>query len=347
MRILVTGATGFIGRTLVLRALQDDRVTEILAPVRSPAKLRDQLAREGAVETSKLKIIEAEAPAWDFRPLGPVDRVVHCAGILFGRSRDEYFRVNVDGTTRLLETVDGAPRVVILSSQAAGGPTPYGQESKRIGQPDQPVSWYGDSKLRMELAVRETPPGFPIFLLRAPMVLGPGDQATLPLFRMVRGPLWPKPGLRLKRFSWVSSGDLADAIEAWFEHGPKHGVHTAHVISPRTITDAELLRTAAAVSQRRGLLVPVPQLLLRPVAFASQFFPVIGEKVPSLTPDRAREIWPDRWIVDGGPFNSQTGWRGRATLNDTLAATLAWFRREGLMGDSGRAAENINSPYRP
>ena len=331
MRVLVTGATGFIGRTLVLRALQNERMTEIIAPVRSAAKLREQLAREGVGDAVKLRLIEAEAPDWDFREVGPVDRVVHCAGVLFGRSRDEYFRVNVDGTMRLLETVAGTPRVVIFSSQAAGGPTPVGQEARRIGQTDQPVSWYGDSKLQMERAVREFSPAFPLLLLRAPMVLGPGDQATLPLFRMVRGPVWPKPGMRLKHFSWVSSGDLADAIEAWFEHGPKEGLHTAHVISPRTISDAELMRTAAAVSRRRGVLLPVPQFLLRPVALASRFFPAIGQKVPSLTPDRAREIWPNRWVVDGGSFNTQTGWRGRATLTDTLAATLDWFRREGLV----------------
>jgi nucleoside-diphosphate-sugar epimerase len=331
MRILVTGATGFIGRTLVLRALGDPRVTEIIAPVRSAKKLRSQLTREGVVPPPKLTIIEASAPDWDFSAIGPVDRLVHCAGILFGRSRTDYFRTNVDGTLRLLETVNGAPRTVLLSSQSAGGPTPDGQDAREVGQDDRPISWYGESKLRMEAAVNELAPVFPVLLLRSPMVLGPGDQATLPLFRMVRGPVWPKPGFPSKHFSWISSGDLADAIEAWFERGPALSPFTANVTSPGTITDRDLMRTAANVSGRRGLPLPVPQALLRLVALASRFIPAIGENVPSLTPDRAREIWPNRWVLDARPFEEAVGWRGQATLETTLANTLAWFKREGLV----------------
>lgn len=328
MRLLVTGATGFIGRTLVLRALGDASVSEVVAPVRSPEKLRAQLEREAA-DASKLRVIRAEAPRWNLRGLGPIDRVVHCAGVLFSRSRDDYFRVNVDGTLRLLESLEGSPRVILFSSQSAGGPTPRGCEAKTFDHPDRPVSWYGQSKLRMEAAVRDA--GRPVFLLRAPMVLGPGDMATLPLFRMVKGPVWPKPGLRRKEFSWVASTDLAEAIDAWFERGPAEGVHAAHVTSPGRITDAGLMRSAARASGRRGALLPVPQALLRPVAFASRFIPAISEKVPSLTPDRAREIWADRWVVDGEPFARMTGWRGSATLDDTLAGTLAWLEREGLV----------------
>jgi nucleoside-diphosphate-sugar epimerase len=328
MRLLVTGATGFIGRTLVLRALADDAVDEIIAPVRSPDKLRAQLAREGATGMRKLRMIKAAAPAWDLRDLGPVDRVVHCAGILFGRTRDEYFRVNVDGTLDLLAQLEGAPEVLVLSSQSAGGPTPAGHQAKKLDHPDRPLSWYGESKLQMERAVREA--GHPrVRFLRAPMVLGPGDQATLPLFRMVRGKIWTKPGRELKHFSWISSGDLADAIDVWFERGG--GLDVAHVTSPGTITDAELMLTAGQVSGKKGRLLPVPQFLLKPVAFASKFIPAIGENVPSLTADRAREIWPNRWVLDPDPFHEATGWRGQATLEDTLARTLAWFQREKLV----------------
>lgn len=329
MRLLVTGATGFIGRTLVLRALADPAVVEVVAPVRSPDKLRSQLAREGAGGLSKLTILEAEAPHWDFRRIGSVDRVVHCAGVLFGRTRQEYFRVNVDGTLRLLDSLPGKPAAVVLSSQSAGGPTPAREDAKKLDHPDRPISWYGESKLQMERAVREAGHDRVRFL-RAPMVLGPGDQATLPLFRMVRGKFWTKPGRDLKHFSWISSDDLAGAIDAWFECGADH-LGVAHATSPGTITDADLMLTAGKVSGRQGKLVSIPQILLKPVAFASKFIPAIGKSVPSLTADRAREIWPNRWVIDPEPFHQATGWRGRATLEDTLARTLGWFQRERLV----------------
>ena len=51
----------------------------------------------------------------------------------------------------------------------------------------------------------------------------------------------------------------------------------------------------------------------------------------SLTADCAREIWPNRWVLDSDPFHQATGWRGRATLEDTLARTLSWFQREKLV----------------
>ena len=329
MRLLVTGATGFIGRTIVLRALADRSIGEVIAPVRSPEKLQSQLAREGVGKPAKLRVIKAEAPRWDLDGIGAVDRVVHCAGVLFGRSREEYFRINVDGTLDLLQRLSGSPRTVVLSSQSAGGPTPQGHHAKKLDHPDRPVSWYGESKLHMESAVREAG-HHDVFFLRAPMVLGPGDRATLPLFQMVRSKVWAKPGVKPKHFSWISSDDLVDAIDTWFHRGAGE-LGTAHVTSPGTISDADLMLTAGKVSGRKGALLPVPQTLLKPVAFASKFIPAIGEKVPSLTPDRAREIWADRWVIDGAPFEEASGWRGRATLEDTLARTLAWLQRENLV----------------
>lgn len=332
MRLFLTGATGFVGRTLLLRCLAEGRYDEIFCPVRDPEKLRRQLAREGVVAPDRLRILRAEAPDWDFRSLGAVDHLVHCAGVLFSRRRNLYFDVNVEGTLNLMARLPGAPRAVLLSSQSAGGPTPPGVAARTAAHQDRPLSWYGASKLRMEQRVAESMPHQPVLLLRAPMVLGPGDQATLPLFRMVRRTVWPKPGVFTKELSWVDSDDLADAILCWLLGADAtSGVQKHYVTSPGSISDVELLRTAAEVSFRGGATLRVPQCLLRPVAWAATLFPEISQRVPSLTPDRAREIWPRRWVVDGSSFEDCCGWRGRADLRRTLARTLEWYQREGLV----------------
>ena len=80
MRILVTGATGFIGRTLVLRALRDERITEVVAPVRSEDKLLAQLVREGVGGCTQADHPRSRGAALGFpayrtgRPRGPLRR---------------------------------------------------------------------------------------------------------------------------------------------------------------------------------------------------------------------------------------------------------------------------------
>ncbi len=332
MRLLLTGATGFVGRTILLRCLRERLYREIICPVREPQKLQAQLAREGVTAPAGLRIVAAEAPRWDLRSVGPADHVVHCAGVLFSRRRQPYFEVNVDGTLRLLETLAGHPKVAVLSSQSAGGPTPPGRERRSITDQDRPRSWYGASKLLMEQKITEAHPQQPVILLRAPMVLGPGDTAALPLFKAARGAWWPKPGLRTKTFSWIDSEDLAEAILHWLRtDSAAPGVEKCHVASPGEITDAALIRMAGEVSLRGGILVRVPQPLLRLAALAARFSPAITRAVPSLTPDRAREIWPVRWVVDGAEFGRRHEWCGRGELRTTLRRSLDWYRRAGWL----------------
>jgi nucleoside-diphosphate-sugar epimerase len=208
--LLVTGATGFVGRNLLIRAARE-RVP-ILAPVRNREKLL-RCMEEDEIPRASVTPLPAEPAEWDApRP----SHAVLGAGVLFARSRAEYFATNVDWTLRVLRTLPPECRIVVLSSQSAGGPTPKGRAARSEQDPDSPVTWYGESKLELERAIAREFPGRPITILRPPMILGARDTATLPLFKMARGPVRTKPGLRRKEFSFLGVEDVIAAVYAAF-----------------------------------------------------------------------------------------------------------------------------------
>ena len=234
--LLLTGATGFVGSNMLVQEAQ--RGTRILAPVRSAEKLRRQLAAEG-ISSENVVTLDTDPATWgENRPT----HALLSAGVLFARSREEYYRVNVDWTLRVLDALPPDCRIVVLSSQAAGGPTPAGTPARTERHADSPITLYGKSKLELEQAILGSHSERPITILRPPMVLGARDTATLPLFKMAAGLVRPKPGLGKKEYSFIAVEDLLEAVNASWESDARGPFYIA---SESTITDFELIRTAA------------------------------------------------------------------------------------------------------
>lgn len=328
MELLLTGSTGFVGRNLLLRLADDRRWSRIILPVRDPGKLRAQLAGEGIPDEGRFLILRVTGNFWELPGDISPDLVIHAAGLLFGRLKEEYLAVNVEGSIRLAAQLPRKARMIVLSSMAAGGPTPPGVSCRTGDHEDRPVSLYGASKLVMEreLGMRL---GRRLMILRPPMVLGPRDAATLPLFRMAAGAVRIKPGFSSKHYSWIDVGDLCDAIldvavaGSWDQRGPfypgSHGI----------ITDRELIATAAAVLGSKGITVAVPQTLIRLTSLAVDAVPSWRASLPSLGRDRVREILPGRWVADGSGLGVHYGWSPRRTLRESLSETAAWLRNQG------------------
>lgn len=327
MKLLLTGATGFVGRNLLLRALKEARYETIFVPVRNRAKLETQLALEGFPELPKpIEIVAAEAPSWDFSALPAVDHVVHSAGVLSGRTREDYFRTNTEGTRTLLKQLKAGSRVVILSSLAAAGPCGVGEQAKDESTAMTPVTWYGQSKLAMEEIVAREFSDRGCVCLRPPMVLGPRDSASLPLFKMARSPLRFKPGFREKHYSFIAVADLVSAIFAVVDSS-RWQSGTYFVSADEPVTDRDLIRFAGRALSRDGLTLPLPLPLLKGVSRFVEAVPAWREKIPNLGADRANEIWPDRWVVSPKEFQSRYGWRAEIGIEDTLLEAAAWYRR--------------------
>ncbi|MEI6034943.1 MAG: NAD(P)-dependent oxidoreductase [Verrucomicrobiae bacterium] len=314
-KLLVTGATGFVGRNLLLRAASSG--IPVWAPVRSAEKLRACLADDGLPPGAAIPL-PPEPDAW-----GDPSHAVLSAGVLFARSREEYFSVNVDWALRALRALPAECRVVILSSQSAGGPTPSGCLAREEAHQDRPITWYGESKLAMENAIAREFPHRPITVLRPPMILGARDSATLPLFKMARGIVRTKPGLRKKLFSFLAVEDVVDAIFAAFDCGRRGPFYIASALP---VSDIELIGSAARAVGGHGITVRVPQCLVRVLAAAVDAVPAWRAAAPSLTRDRAKEIWPGRWVVDPSAFRAATGWSPRISLDEALQSACSFYR---------------------
>ena len=106
MKLLITGATGFVGRNLLLHALQDPTWSEIILPVRSKSKLLEQLKKEGIDHAQeRLHLCSVTDNHWALPVTPAPDIVIHCAGLTFSRERTPYFTTHVDGTLNLLRAL--------------------------------------------------------------------------------------------------------------------------------------------------------------------------------------------------------------------------------------------------
>ncbi len=319
--LFVTGATGFVGRNLLIRASREG--IPVLAPVRNREKLFACLDEDG-IARGVVTAFSPEPAEWN--AVSPSHAVLG-AGVLFARSRAEYFSTNVEWTLRILRALPPECRTVVLSSQSAGGATPDGRQARSEQDADAPLTWYGESKRALEQAIVREFPDRPIRILRPPMILGARDAATLPLFKMARSLVRTKPGLRRKEFSFLGVEDVVAAVYAAFdlrERGP------FYIGSEKPISDFDLIESAARAIGGHGITLPVPLPVVRLMAAVVDAVPSLRAAVPSLTRDRAREIWADRWVVNSEKFRQQTGWRPTVSLDEALLSACRYFQTHGL-----------------
>jgi len=335
VELLITGCTGFVGRNLLLRILagsQWQRWDKIILPVRDPEKLRSQIKEEGREDSmvgERLQICQISGDAWELPEQAQPDWVIHAAGRLFGRTREEYFRTNVEGSRRLVAQLPEKSRMIVLSSLAAGGPTPRGANARTMEDQDDPVSFYGESKLAMEKELRAQL-GTRLLILRPPMVLGPRDSATVQLFQMAKGLVRVKPGFAPKQYSWIAVDDLTEAILTATAKEWPFGRDSAYYLSSEgIITDGQLLARAAEVIGRNGVTIPVPQALIQLLSLLLDTVPSWRDLLPSLGPDRVREILPDRWVADTRDFSEAFNWQPRHEFTETLKKTAGWLEAQG------------------
>jgi nucleoside-diphosphate-sugar epimerase len=254
-RILVTGASGFVGRALVTELANVGH--SVRAAMRQPA---DVFPRSVEV----IAVSDLTRPVEWRALLKNVETVVHLAGIAHAEpeiAEQAYDRVNRLATAELANAAKavGISHLVFMSSiRAQSGPASTGV-LREIDAPH-PTDAYGRSKLAAEDAVRAA--GVPSTILRPVLIYGSGVKGNFArLMELARKP-WPLPlGLCRNRRSLLARRNLIDAIHLTLASPAAKG-ETYIVADPAPLTLTEIITALRAGEGRRPGLLPVPPSLI-------------------------------------------------------------------------------------
>ena len=267
--ILVTGATGFVGRALVLRLLAEDESRRVAVAVRRGGQ---QLP-----ERVLPRVTGDLEPSTDWSvALGGVSAVVHCAArvhVMSDTAADplaKFRRVNVQGTLNLARQAAavGARRFVFVSSIKVNG------EATQLGRPftaddaPAPLDAYGVSKMEAEQGLRElsAQTGMEVVIIRPPLVYGSDVKANFAaMMRWLRSGIPLPLGSIHNQRSLVALDNLVDLIVTCLSH-PAAANQTFLVSDGEDVSTTELLQRMGQAMNRQARLIPVPAGMLTQAA---------------------------------------------------------------------------------
>ncbi len=312
-RALVTGATGFVGSHLVDLLL--GRGYRVACAVRNARHLRWLAGKS-------VDLLEVDF-AKPLR-LPEVDVVFHVAGLVMGRTYDEYLAGNRRPSQRMIEAAR-CGRFVHVSSIAATGPGVVDENSEC-----RPISLYGRSKLEGELEVWKHRERIPVTVVSPPAVYGERDAGLLDLYRTVAMGLRPRIG-RTKWVSLIHVRDLVEGIVAAAEHSA--GADNVFFLAderPYRMTDL-MDSMAMALGRRFSLSLPIPDRVVMFLAgVAEDVGRAVGKK-SMFNRDKTRELIQSAWVCSPSKAARLLGWRARTGVEEGLKSTLAWYRQEGIL----------------
>jgi len=294
-RVLVTGATGYLGANVVAALLADPGVAEVVAGGRDPQAGEALAAALGNPARMAFSCGRLPEDPW---PLDGIDTVVHAAGVRPGIGIDDtrILLVNQEGTRRLLERIPGSPvqRVVFVSAQSVYGwrrPPPW-----RESMGARPQTAYGLSKWVGEFMCRSLEAGIGVAALRLARVYGLGVGHRLVWTRMphrfallaARGETIPVFGTGEQRLDLVHVSDVAEAVRrAALEPGQSRRA-VLNVGGGRPVTTRRVAELCRRAAEELGL--PAPAITAVPEG---------GAPAPDFGLDiaRARRVlgWDPRW----------------------------------------------------
>jgi nucleoside-diphosphate-sugar epimerase len=315
--LAITGATGFIGQAVLRAAFADGWQPRVLVR-RYP---RHCLQAGHCLDLVLGDLDDGVALAALVRQ---ATAIVHLAGLIKALHTSDFFAANADGTERLLNAAaatNPAAALVHVSSLAAREPQ---------------LSPYAASKFAGEERVRQLAGARPWVIIRPPAVYGPGDPATLPLFRAASVGILPYPATAGAQVSLIHVDDLARAIvnvAKKLSTGDGQAGGCAEIDDGKAggYNWAEIADALAGATGHRVRRLRLPRALLWPIAAATTCWSRATGRAEVLCLDKVAELYHPDWVAGGAGLPAAYGWRPEIELKSGFSETCDWYRNHSFI----------------
>jgi nucleoside-diphosphate-sugar epimerase len=331
-RILITGASGFIGSFAVEEGLK--RNYEVHAGIRSTSSkqyLQDQRIKFAELDFSDKDGLVRSLVQYAERN-GRFDYIVHNAGATKTLDREGFHLANFRNTCNFIKAIKEsgiAPKKFIyISSLAAMGP---GDESLRpiaLTDAPKPITLYGKSKLLAEDFLRAQA-DLPHLILRPTGVYGPRDKDFLLLFKSINNRVNMQIGFQKQNFSLIYVKDMARAV---FQAVESATVNKAYFVSDgQHIDSTHFSKMIEAGLGKKALHITLPVSLAKMYISVTEKINQMLKVHSPLNMDKFTELTVKNWLCETEPLERDLGFRPQYSLQQGIGETIAWYKQAGLL----------------
>lgn len=326
MKILITGASGFIGSFIVEEALRQGFDT--WAAVRkssSKAYLQDE-----RINFIELNLSSKEQLVSQLRDQA-FDYVVHAAGVTKCLNKADFRRINTEGTKNLVDALleVGMPlkRFVFISSLSIFGAIKEQQPYDEIRETDtpQPNTAYGKSKLEAEQYLATLGARLPYIILRPTGVYGPREKDYFIMAKSIQQHSDFAVGYKRQDITFVYVQDVVQAVFLALtrgENGRKFFLSDGQVYQSTTFSDL----IHEELGRPWWIRITAPVWVLRVITFFGEYVGRLTRKVTALNNDKFNILKQRNWRCDIQPAIDELGFQPHYDLKQGVKETIKWYK---------------------
>ena len=333
-RIIITGASGFIGSFLVEKALSLG--WEVWAGVRKSSNLN-------YLQDSRIKFIDLKLSNTDkltdqvidfIKNNGQINYIIHNAGVTKCLNKEDFDKINFSYTANLTTAINSAnitlEKFILMSSLSAYG---IGDEINytpiKATDTPKPNTAYGESKIKAEQFLQANAK-FPYMILRPTGVYGPREKDYYLMLKTVKSGLDVGAGFKPQHLTFIYVKDLVDAAFLALESPISNRAY--FVADGDVYTDKEYTSLIKNIlGKKKVLSLKIPLGVLNVVSCIAEDFSKITKKPSTLNRDKFKIMKQRNWECDTTPLIDDLNFSPKYNLDKGLRESIEWYKENGWL----------------